>query len=62
LLVLIAAVLPLAVALELIACLFGRGGIIRFYCIRASHVSDQASVATNRHVRDIVQTSGTTSL
>jgi len=62
LLLMVSAVLPLAAALELVACLFGRGGIIRFYCVRASDVSGQASSSTNRQMSNIVQTNGSTSL
>jgi len=34
LLLMVMAALPVALALEMIAMLFGRGGIVRFYCIR----------------------------
>jgi SAM-dependent methyltransferase len=39
LVLIVSAVLPFALALELVACLFGRGGIVRYYCSRASDVS-----------------------
>lgn len=39
-------VMPIALVLELVAILFGRGGIVRLYCSRISNVKDKGAVAT----------------